>query len=101
MEIVFLAAAQAELDETVLYYARQREGLGDDFADEVERAIKRIIQFPQAWSLVSGKTHRCITNRFSYGVLYQVRGNILFVVAIMHLHREPDSWKSRLPMQER
>ena len=28
---------------------------------------------------------------------YQVRGDILLVVAVMHLHREPRTWKDRLP----
>jgi plasmid stabilization system protein ParE len=97
MQVKFLAPAQAEFEEAVAYYEAQKEGLGFEFADEVKRAIQRIVQYPEAWALVSRRTRRCRTNRFPYGVIYQVRADILLIVAIMHLHREPRSWRSRAP----
>jgi len=97
MEVNFLAPAQAELDEAAAYYETQREGLGAQFIEEVKRAIQRILQYPDAWAPISRRTRRCRTNRFPYGVIYQVRGDLLLIVAIMHLHREPRSWRARLP----
>jgi len=35
MDVVFLAPAQAEFAEPVVYYNAQREGLGEEFAEEV------------------------------------------------------------------
>jgi len=34
MNIIFLAAAQSEFDDTIDYYEEQRSGLGFEFADE-------------------------------------------------------------------
>ncbi len=101
MEVKFLAPAQAELEEAVAYYETQKEGLGSQFTEEVKRTIQRILQYPEAWALISRRTRRCRTNRFPYGVIYQVRGDVLLIVSIMHLHREPRSWRRRLPEQMR
>ena len=97
MNVEFLTPARAEFVEAVRYYESQRTGLGDEFAAEVQRTIERILQYPEAWSLLSRRTRRCPTNRFPYGIIYQVRGNALLIIAVMHLHRAPLSWRSRLP----
>lgn len=48
MEIVFLAPARDELTEAISFYNTQSEGLGYEFAAEVKRTLKRIVQFPEA-----------------------------------------------------
>jgi plasmid stabilization system protein ParE len=100
MNVEFLAPARVEFAEAVRHYETQRPGLGDEFAAEVQRTIDRILQYPEAWSLLSRRTRRCPTNRFPYGIIYQVRGDTLLIIAVMHLHRAPLSWRSRLPRRE-
>lgn len=78
----------------------QSEGLGYEFAAEIKKTIERIIQYPEAWAKLSEHTRRCRTNRFPYGILYQVREETLLIVAVMHLSREPQTWKSRLRKEE-
>ena len=96
MQVKFLSPARAEFREAVVFYNSQKAGLGSEFAEEVKKAIARIMQYPEAWSLISKRTRRCRVNRFPFGVIYQVRKDTLLVVAVMHLHREPNSWKDRL-----
>ena len=96
MKIDFLAPAESEFKEAIAYYNMQSEGLGFEFAAEVKRTLERIIQHPKAWSPLSKRTRRCRTNRFPYGVIYQIRGETILIVAIMHLSRDPQTWKSRL-----
>lgn len=96
MVVKFLAPAQAEFVEAVSYYESQRQGLGSQFAEEVKRTIQRVVQFPEAWAPISRRTRRCRTNRFPYGIIYQVRGDTLLIVGVMHLHREPQAWKDTL-----
>ena len=96
MNVRFLAAARAEILEAVRYLNGQSEGLGFEFAVEVRSALERIVQFPNAWQPLSRRTRRCRTRRFPYGIIYQVREDAILVVAVMHLHREPDSWRGRL-----
>jgi len=96
MEIDFLPPAKDELTEAISYYNAQGEGLGYEFAAEMKRTLERIVQYPDAWSQLSNRTRRCRTNRFPYGVIYQIRKKTLLIVAVMHLSREPETWKSRL-----
>jgi plasmid stabilization system protein ParE len=96
MVVKFFAPAQAELAEATAYYNSKQTGLGIEFAEEVKRTIGRILQFPEAWSRISKRTRRCRTSKFPYGIIYQVRGGDLLIVAVMHLHREPQTWKNRL-----
>ncbi len=100
MNVQFLEPAQSEFIEAVRYYNAQTEGLGFEFSDEVKATIVRIAEFPEAWPLVSKRTRRCRTKRFPYGLIYQIRGNTLLIIAVMHLHREPQSWKKRLPARQ-
>jgi plasmid stabilization system protein ParE len=100
MNLQFLEPARQEFTDAVAYYNQQRQGLGVEFADEVRLAIDRITEYPEAWPLVAKKTRRCRTKRFPYGIIYQIRGATLIVVAVLHLRREPRSWKSRIPKQQ-
>lgn len=99
MEIIFLPPAKDEFTEAIAYYNSQSEGLGYEFATEVKRTLERIVQYPDAWFKLSNRTHRCRTNRFPYGIIYQIREDVL-LVAVMHLSREPKTWKLRIKKKE-
>ena len=96
MNIQFLDIARQELDDAIVFYNREREGLGDDFLLEVKHVLNSIAVFPEAWHLVSRRTRRCQLRRFPYGVIYQVRKDELLIVAVAHLHRNPVFWKNRV-----
>jgi hypothetical protein len=96
LKISFLSAAEQEFIETVTYYNSQSEGLGFEFAAEIKYTLDRVIQYPLAWHKLSERTHRCRTNRFPYGVIYQIRKDGIMIIAVMHLHRKPKTWQSRI-----
>ena len=98
MKIEFLQPAAAELYEAIVYYNIQRQDLGLEFAKEVQDTIERIKQNPEAWTTISTskQARRCLTNRFPYGILYQIRKNTILIVTVMHLKRRPQTWQSRL-----
>jgi plasmid stabilization system protein ParE len=100
MRIEFLPPARVELTDAISYYNLQSEGLGYEFAAEVKKTLERIVQYPDAWVNLSKRTRRCRTIRFPYGVIYQIREETLLIVAVMHLSREPEAWKSRLRAKE-
>lgn len=96
MRVRFLAAAREEFSNAVSYYDSQKEGLGDEFADEVWRTISRIVSRPRASQPLSARTRRCITKRFPYGVIYRAEANSILIIAVMHLKRHPESWRGRV-----
>lgn len=51
---------------------------------------------PLAWSLVEADIRRVLVHRFPYGLLYSVDGGHLYILAVMHLRRQPGYWRERL-----
>jgi plasmid stabilization system protein ParE len=97
MKLRFLETAKAEFWEAATRYEQERESLGGEFAREISKALDRITDHPNAWRPLSARTRQCRTHRFPYAVVYQVKSDHVLVVAIMHLHREPESWRGRIP----
>lgn len=97
MKVLFLELAEAELDDSVRHYEEQLAGLGDQFLVEVNACLARIVQFPEAYQAVGQYARRCLLSRFPYGVIYQYRpdAQMVLVVAIAHMHRQPEYWIRR------
>jgi plasmid stabilization system protein ParE len=96
VRIKFLVPARTELNEAIAYYNERRRGLGFRFSEEVKRATKRIVQYPDAWPRFSESTRHCKVRGFPYSVIYYPRAHELVIVAVMHSRREPRNWSDRL-----
>ena len=92
----FHPEAEAEFLEAINYYEKCRTGLSHAFAVEIYAAIERIVAYPLAWPILDGQIRRLQTNRFPYGVLYAQDADTLFILAVMHLHRQPGYWNERV-----
>jgi hypothetical protein len=97
MKVRFFKVAQLELDAGVEYYNVERRGLGYEFLWEVFFAIDRIKQYPNAWQLFEQDARRCLIRRFPYGIIYIHEDDLILIVAIANLHRNPNYWCDRLP----
>jgi toxin ParE1/3/4 len=95
MTFVFHPEAKAEFSAAIDYYESLNAGLGFDFSIEVFSTIQNVADYPTAWPILEGDVRRCLVNRFPYGVLYSVEEDRIYVLAVMHLHRDPDYWKER------
>lgn len=96
MEIRFLEIAQVELDKAVEYYNSESPGLGDQFLLQVLSTLELIRQYPEGWHPFTHNTRRCQTQRFPYGIIYQILESEILIVAVAHLHREPEYWRNRI-----
>ena len=88
--------ARRELDDAADYYDNIDLKLGDDFLEEIDDCISRILMFPLAWTKMHGSVRGCRTHRFPYSVIYDLEEEQVFVLAVMHLSREPNYWVDRL-----
>lgn len=96
MKYSFHPEAETEFAQAIEYYEEHEVSLGYDFAVEVYSAIERAAAHPKAWPLMEAEIRRCLVRRFPYGILYAEEEEGIFILAVMHLHRDPDYWKKRL-----
>jgi toxin ParE1/3/4 len=93
LRVVSHPEADEELEAAAQWYEDRQPGLGDDFLDDFESALKKIIRSPQRPRLIQGKNRKLNFNRFPYAIVYELQKDVLYVKAIMHLHRRPFYWR--------
>jgi toxin ParE1/3/4 len=93
----FSTPASEELGSAILWYETRRSGLGSEFYDAVSSTIERIRTHPEIGTIRAGRfRHRRVqVLGFPYTVVYRVREDDIYVVAIAHSSRRPDYWKNR------
>jgi plasmid stabilization system protein ParE len=91
----FYPAAETEMIEAAAYYEAQQADLGRRFLAAVQDACNRICVNPRLFPLVEADVRRCLTKTFPFGVLFRERSETIVVMAVMHLHRDPNYWKQR------
>ena len=66
MKVRFLTLAQREVDDAVVWYEQQTEGLSNDFLDELDRAVRLVKAFPQIATQIEPEIRRFLLARFPY-----------------------------------
>lgn len=95
MHVVSHPEAEQELETAALWYEERQPDLGKDFLDEFERTVRRITAEPERWRKFQGANRKLNFHRFPYAIVYSVRGECLYIKAVMHLHRRPFYWQHR------
>lgn len=96
MKYAFHPEARVEFLAAIDFYEDREPGLGSDFAIEVRSIIENVFSFPRAWPILEDDIRRCQIRRFPYGIIYSQDEDVIFILAVMHLHRDPVYWKDRL-----
>ena len=92
----FHPEAESEFISAIDYYEECQAGLGYEFAYIIYSTILDIMESPKTWPLFYSDIRRRLVNRFPYAVLYSDEGTKVYILAVMHLSRDPSYWKSRI-----
>lgn len=95
MKVIFDDLANEEFNDTFEYYELQVEGLGQKFQEEIKRGLRSIKRFPEIGVVERGYIKRYIMHKFPFKILYSFEKNYIYVIAIAHMHREPNYWVKR------
>jgi plasmid stabilization system protein ParE len=87
--------ARQDLRQARDYYDQQRAGLGRRWVLAVVDALDAIVARPGSFPVVHADLRRAIVKRFPYGVFFRTAQEDIRVVAILHLHRDPGTWRRR------
>ena len=96
MTLHFEGPAETEIFEIADFYDTVRKSLSDDFGESVFRRLDEILIFPESQPRVSKKFRKASVPGFPYHIIYQIREEEVWVIAIWHNKRKPGSWKKRL-----
>lgn len=87
--------ADAEMLDAAVWYESQQQYLGKRFLAAVKDTLNRIELNPTLYAFIDGDVRRCLTPIFPFGVLFRVKPDLIAIMAVMHLRRDPDYWKIR------
>ena len=96
MRIDLSHEARGDIDSAIDWYLeKQAFTAADDFADEIDRALSLLAQYP-----VMGKTGRNTTRirvlqDFPYSMIYRVMQDHVRIIAVAHHSRRPGYWRGR------
>ncbi|MCD6048998.1 MAG: plasmid stabilization protein [Verrucomicrobia bacterium] len=96
MKVGFHPEARQELGHSFRDYRSIRPELGYQFAVQVQRAIARIAENPPWFLEVEPGIRRCLVKQFPYALLFNITGESVLILAVMHCSREPGYWRHRL-----
>lgn len=95
MLVVSHPEADEELEAAALWYDQRQPGLGNDFLEQFQRTLRRIVAETERWRKIRGENRRLNFHRFPYAIVYSVDADVLYIKAVMHLHRRPFYWSRR------
>lgn len=96
MKLEFHPQAEMELIEEAAYYELQVTGLGERFADEVQRATEVLLEHPTIGALADSHIRKFVLNRFPFTLYYSVAADILRIEVVAHQRRRPGYWQARV-----
>lgn len=94
--IRFHPEAEAEMISAAVFYETKQKDLGKRFLASVQDALNRIQVNPLLYKEIEDSVRRCLTTTFPFGVIFRIMPDQYVIIAVMHLHREPGYWKSRV-----
>ena len=95
MNLVIKDGARADITEGYLQYNKISAQLGDDFLDRLDELFERIRSAPESYSRVFEDIRQARIRRFPYVVSYLFEIDQVFVLAVLHGHRNPSEWQRR------
>ena len=89
MKLLYTTRARDDLELAFAWYERQRRGLGYDFLDCVETAVKSIIENPEMYRVVYSAFRGCVIRRFPFSVFYTIEDTDIVVHSIFDNRQDP------------
>jgi hypothetical protein len=91
-KIKFSKHAQKELQDAVIWYNKQRKGLGGELKAETKRVVEEMILNPTFASIKYDITHVVACKIFPYTLHYEIDldSKIIRIISFFHTKRKPD-----------
>lgn len=89
MRLRYTNRSKEDIEIAVTWYEKQRRGLGFEFLDCIEVAIRSIIERPKLHQIYYGQFRGCIVRRFPFMVFYTIEGEEIIVHSVFDSRQNP------------
>ena len=89
MKLSYHGAVRREVEEACDWYDERKDGLGDEFFQELEAVLVLIARNPQAFPKASEDGRKGRLRRFPYAVYYRMLADRVRILAVLHDRRHP------------
>lgn len=93
--VILQPEAEADLDEAFEYLQGAKKNLGFDLLEKLTDVIILLESNPFLFQKIDGEKRRAIIKRFKYNVIYKVKEQKVFIIAIIHGSKNPSWWQNR------
>lgn len=96
-EYRLVAEPRADLDVAATYqwYENEQAGLGLEFLDELRATYGRIAAGPFKYQDLRSGIRCALLRRFPYAVYFAVEADVVVVLTVLHVSRDPAAWQRR------
>jgi plasmid stabilization system protein ParE len=94
--ISFHPSAVQDMDSAREWYDAQKPALGDRFIDTVFKAVLIAQDFPFSYAISIAEVRRIPIHGFPYHAYYFIQEKDILILAIAHMHRDPDTIQTTL-----
>ena len=89
MKLRYTGRAKDDVELAFVWYERQRRGLGFEFLDCVENAVKSITENPEMYKLTYSSFRGCVIRRFPFSVFYTIESAEIIVHSVFDNRQDP------------
>lgn len=90
MRLRYTDRAKNDLEVAFVWYEKQRYGLGFEFLDCIEIAIKEVLTFPEMYQLCYSNFRRNVIRRFPFSIFYTIEDNEIVVHSVFDNRQNPE-----------
>lgn len=86
---------ECDIREAALWYDSRSLGLGDAFVEAARISTENAINFPERFATSSSGCRYVRLERFPYVVLFDLIGEEILMLGVLHTARSREKWKQR------
>jgi plasmid stabilization system protein ParE len=88
--------AEADIESAAQWYDDDRPGLAARFLIDLDSTFALIRARPLQFPTVADDVRRALLHTFPYAVYFRTSHDVVVVLAVLHLRRNPGMWRRRI-----
>lgn len=94
-QVIIDSEAENELSDSIAFYERTQPGLGLEFEQAAQEAVRTIQADPERHPSQKDGTRRLVMERFPFVIHYIDLPSTVWILAFAHTSRKPGYWRRR------